>query len=305
MESFFVPYVATDVLEARRVAVLAPHADDEIFGCGGALASFVAHGIPVHVAVVSDEDAAAAGETVPLRHTESDAAARVMGYAPPVYWGLKDRFIHEAPDLTARIARWVSELGADLLLAPSCWEMHPDHRAVAEAAIQAVITLGGQTRLAMYEVGVPLFPNILLDITPYQALKAQAMACFTSQLARQRYDVHIASLNQYRTYTLPGTVQAAEAYLMLTANELGTLGLNQWPAQATLALHQAKKVVAQLRQDRLSIACDQLRAQLTAMRHSTSWRVSAPLRCLGRLVRRWKKKGKERGAGGALRRKIK
>jgi len=287
MESFFVPYGATNVLEARRVAVLAPHADDEIFGCGGALASFVAHGIPVHVAVVSDADPAAGGGATTIRHAESEAAARIVGYAPPEYWGLRDRFIHEAPDLAARIARWVSGLGADLLLAPSCWEMHPDHRAVAEAAIQAIVGLqGGQTRLAMYEVGVPLFPNTLLDITPYRALKAQAMACFTSQLARQRYDFHIASLNQYRTYTLPETVKAAEAYLILTAEELRAQQLDQWPAQASLALHQAGKVVAQLRQNRLAIECDQLRAQLTAMQRSTSWRMSAPLRALVSLFRK-------------------
>ncbi|NDU91730.1 MAG: hypothetical protein G3I10_03855, partial [Ferrovum sp.] len=112
--------------------------------------------------------------------------------------------------------------------------------------------------------------------------------------------------------TLPDTVQAAEAYLLLTAHELGTLGLDQWPAQATLALHQAGQVVAQRQsgplQESLKILTGQrdlLQGQLDEMRHSTSWRVSAPLRCLGRLVRRWKKKGKERGAGGALRRKIK
>ncbi len=298
MESFFVPYTATGVLEARRVAVLAPHADDEIFGCGGALASFVAHGIPVHVAVVSDEDSATAGEALRVRHAESDAAARVMGYAPPDYWGLRDRWIHEAPDLTARIARWVAELGADLLLAPSCWEMHPDHRAVAEAAIRAVVASGGQTRLAMYEVGVPLFPNTLLDITPYLALKARAMACFTSQLARQRYDVHIGSLNQYRTYTLPETVKAAEAYLMLTADELGALGLDQWPAQATMALRRAEQSLAQCQNGPLQESLktltaqrDQLQEQLDEMRQSTSWRVSAPLRCLGRLVRRWRNMG--------------
>jgi len=296
MESFFVPYAATGVLQAKRVAVLAPHADDEIFGCGGALASFVAHGIPVHVAVVSDEDPTTAGGVTAIRHAESEAAARVMGYDPPVFWGLRDRSVHAAPDLAARIARWVSALEADLLLAPSCWEMHPDHRAVAEAAIAAIVGLkGGQTRLAMYEVGVPLFPNTLLDITPYRALKAQAMACFTSQLARQRYDFHIASLNQYRTYTLAETVQAAEAYLILTAEELKAQQLDQWPAQATLALRRAEQAVAQLQSGPLQESLktvthqrDLLQGQLDEMRHSTSWRVSAPLRCLGRLVRGWK-----------------
>ncbi len=50
--------------------------------------------------------------------------------------------------------------------------------------------------------------------------KKQAMACFQSQLAQQRYDVHIAALNTFRTYTLAGDALAAEALVIVAPQDL-------------------------------------------------------------------------------------
>lgn len=274
MEDFFVPYTAVTHLDAHCVAVLAPHADDEVFGCGGALANLAARAVPVHVAVLSDQTAeGGASENKTVRRAESMAAAAVMGYKSPVFWGLRDGFLYTETGLADKIIQWLTETKADLLLAPSCWEMHRDHRAVAEAAIAAVIGQEGRVRLCMYEVGAPLQPNLLLDITPYREIKARAMSCFSSQLALQRYDVQVAALNQYRTYSLSRDVQAVEAFLMLTNKELVALQLDQRPKRDSLVLHQAMAATQQLNQ-RL--------AEVTA---SLSWRVTAPLRWLSHWVR--------------------
>jgi hypothetical protein len=67
----------------------------------------------------------------------------------------------------------------------------------------------------MYEVGVPLHPNRLHDITDLADRKHQAMRCFVSQLQQQAYDRHVRALNVFRTYTLAKDVLEAEAYRML------------------------------------------------------------------------------------------
>ena len=54
MEPDLTPYQAAATLDARAVLVVAPHADDEVFGCGGAIAAHVQHGTPVHVVVLTD-----------------------------------------------------------------------------------------------------------------------------------------------------------------------------------------------------------------------------------------------------------
>ena len=293
MEQFFIPYQAVSSLPGHRVAVLAPHADDEVFGCGGALASFVAQGRSVHVVVVSDEGDQA---TPPLRHAESRTAAEVIGYAPPTFWGLADGQLFHSETLADRIRVWLLEVDADLVLVTSCWEMHRDHRALAEATIRAVVALEGRVRIAFYEVGQPLpSPNTLLDITPWKEVKERAMACFPSQLVRQRYDQHIAALNLYRTYSLPSTVQAAEAYLMLTAEDLIARGLDKEPQALSQILHQMGQEREVLEQNlaesrKQNIILNQCMTELLA---STSWRVTAPMRFLGHL---------RNGDGSAVRR---
>ena len=215
MESDLVPYQASLPASTRGALVVAPHADDESFGCGGAIAAHVAQGVPVHVLVLTD--GSAAGEPA-LRQDECRAACAALGCAAPEFWGIEDRRLDAENGLAARLADKLRSLDADLLYAPSPWEVHPDHRAAALAAIGAAQARG--VSLAFYEVGSPLRPNVLADITPHLAKKQSAMACYGSQQARQDYAGQITALNRYRTYSLPAAVQAAEAFTVLAPHQL-------------------------------------------------------------------------------------
>ena len=225
MENLFIPYETHRQVGRGIALVFAPHPDDEVFGCGGAIMRHVAAGDPVHVVIVTDggydPDAPGSEDYVRVREQESLRAAEVLGYGRPVFWGMKDRELTYGKPLVRRLEVAIRECRADFVYAPSLHEIHPDHRALAMAATQAVRRLGGELRLAMYEVGIPLlYPNLLLDITDLIERKQAAMACFDSQLQHQRYDKHINALNQYRCYTLPKEIQAAEAYFVASASEL-------------------------------------------------------------------------------------
>lgn len=217
MESDLIPYTASNGLPAQAVLVLAPHPDDEVFGCGGAIASHVGNGVPVHVVILTD--GARFGEAS-VRANESHAAGKVLGYGEPEFWSLADRGLVYSEALVQRILDCIAAGNADLVYAPSPWEIHPDHRQTAGLAIEAVRRAGNAARIAFYEVGAPLRPNVLLDITPFLGTKEAAMRCFESQLVQQDYVKHIQALNQYRTYTLPRGVLAAEAYWVVAADEL-------------------------------------------------------------------------------------
>ncbi len=197
--------------------VLAPHPDDEVFGCAGAIVSHVGSGVQVHVVILTD--GARFGETS-SRADESRAAAKVLGYGQPEFWNLPDRGLRYSDELVQRIVEHIVQTGADLVYAPSPWEIHPDHRQTTLLAMEAVRRVTTPIRLAFYEVGAPLRPNFLLDITTSLATKEAAMRCFESQLVQQDYLKHIQALNQYRTYTLPRDVLAAEAYWIVTPDEL-------------------------------------------------------------------------------------
>lgn len=224
MENLLIPYQATKNIPCTLALVFAPHPDDEVFGCAGAIMHHVEHGIPVHVIIVSDgtngADEGKAAEYALQRQNESIAAAHILGYGTPIFWHYPDRQICYSEKLIQEILTAIRETDADLVYAPSVFEMHPDHRMLAMAVLEAVRRIGKEIRIALYEVGIPLRPNLLLDISDLMPRKIAAMECFGSQNAKQRYDLHIASLNHYRTYTLPSEVTAAEAYIQLSAEEI-------------------------------------------------------------------------------------
>lgn len=217
MEPDLIPYSAVEAIAAHSVIVLAPHPDDEVFGCGGAIAAHAHRGVPVHVVILTD--GAGAGDPA-LRAQESSQAAAMLGCAAPEFWGVADRTLLCSEPLQQRLLETLQRHGADLLYAPSPWEVHPDHRQACAMAMQVVQRLEGRVRLAFYEVGVPLRPNLLLDMTAHLPAKRAAMQCFASQVLRQDYARQIEALNTYRTYTLPRQVLAAEAYRVVSADQL-------------------------------------------------------------------------------------
>lgn len=214
-ERELVPYTAETVMPAARVLVVAPHPDDEVFGCGGCARLHVLAGAEVEVVVLTD--GAGAGNPS-VRALESEAASAALGLPTPQFWHCPDRAlgVDEAmlQAVSGRLLKTIQGRAYGLVYAPSPWEVHPDHRAAAWAVAHSVRhsrLAGMAVQWAAYEVGSPLWPHRLVNIDSVWADKQAAMACFPSQLAVQPYDEHIAALNRYRSYTVSGQCRHAEA----------------------------------------------------------------------------------------------
>jgi LmbE family N-acetylglucosaminyl deacetylase/2-polyprenyl-3-methyl-5-hydroxy-6-metoxy-1,4-benzoquinol methylase/glycosyltransferase involved in cell wall biosynthesis len=244
LETLLIPSESVSVIPAERVLVIAPHPDDEVFGCGGAILRHLAAGAAVHVRIWTrggyGTKPGHKAEYVEARQRESLAAAQVLGYGTPEFGDADDRGVIYGEPLVRELLALIERTQAELVYAPSVMEMHPDHRALGMACVEAVRRRGGALRIAQYEIGVPLRPNLLLDITPVAARKLEAMQCFTSQLEHQRYDLDISALNRYRSWSLPAEVTAAEAFLVASGEELqgDPLGIYQseYVKQSTLGL---------------------------------------------------------------------
>lgn len=223
-ESDLVPYERGTVPSARRVLIVAPHPDDEVFGCGGIGRLHVLQGVQVDVLVATDGNGA--GDPT-VRQAESREACALLGYSPPRFLGEVDGTLGRDPCAIDRVsqalvARWRHQ-PYDWIYAPSPWEIHPDHRACAVAVGRAVMALRNASeppRWAAYEVGAPLWPNRLIDISRVWPDKQAAMACYPSQAAFQDYVGHIGALNRYRTYTLGPGCEAAEALWIPTQRQV-------------------------------------------------------------------------------------
>ncbi len=227
MEEKLVPYESVSRIAGNRVLVLAPHPDDEVFGCGGAIMRHVDAGDAVHVVIASNGeyrvDASTQSSYSKLRQTESQKAAIVLGCDRPTFWGIPDRALEYGEYLIERITDAINTMKADLVYVPSVFEMHPDHRALGMAALESVRRNAAKPQLAMYEIGIPMPRiNTLLDISNIAERKQRAMQCFESQLREQAYDEHIAALNRFRTYTLGKQTSAAEGYFVASGDALST-----------------------------------------------------------------------------------
>lgn len=222
MEQILVPYRSLADLSGKRFLVLAPHPDDEVFGCGGTLARLCERGAFVKVIVCTDGAGRSndRATTIQIRQQESQQAATVLGLPAPSFLGYADRGLLYGEELVSRISELLDQYQVDALIAPSALEVHPDHYALALAAAESVRRCPGVKALYAYEVGAAIRPDILVDITPVLDKKALAMKCFVSELKYQAYDSHIAGLNRYRSYTLNQGETAAEAFKQFSRDEL-------------------------------------------------------------------------------------
>lgn len=216
-EARFLPY-ETSLPPSGRVLVIAPHPDDEVIGCGGAVCHHIRAGNPVHIVIVTDES----GNAGAVRRREARAAASVSGADGPTFLAFPDRGVrqHRAA-LARRLATEMHRHRPDVVYAPGAQEAHPDHFEVALATVGAVHSLDCALDLMFYEVGVPLAPNLLIDITEDLSDKLAALRCYASQLAQRPYDRHVAAMATFRSYTLPQAVLAAEAFLRVRSTDLG------------------------------------------------------------------------------------
>src|SRR5512140_2304099 len=173
-EQTLVPYAAS-TFSGKRVLVFAPHPDDEIFGCGGALADLAGRGARVDVVVVTDGAAGARneeerGRIASARIAESRRALEVLGGGTVHPGGIPDRGAGDRlQEIESLLARWLVEVTPDLIFAPSPVETHPDHRAVAVALFRLAARpssgAAGQAldaaTVAFFELSQPFRPNFL------------------------------------------------------------------------------------------------------------------------------------------------
>lgn len=224
-ERDLIPYEAS-TFTAASALVLAPHPDDEVFGCGAALASLAARGADVRVLLVTDgavsEEPEEYQRVAHARLAESRAALEILGGGRVESLGFPDRGLADrVVELATSLRTALASARPELVFVPSPVEIHPDHRAVAEAFLQAVGEHEGL--VALFEVSQPFRPNFLLDATEFVERKERAMAAFASQNAVRDYPAFVRGLNAYRRMTLGPEVKAAEAYFVLEATELRKL----------------------------------------------------------------------------------
>ena len=225
-EQQVIPY-SPSKLPAGSTLIFAPHPDDEVFGCGGAIIRHLQHGDAVKVVIVTNggfpltvEQTRSGEEYAKIRKTESRKAAAILGYGDPEFLGYPDNELKNNEQLILHLLQIIHQNDPKIIYLPSKSELHPDHLALSMAATEAARRHPEILTLAYYEIGSVQNANFLLDITDLQEQINLAMNCFESQLAVQDYKYHINALHAYRTYHLQKEVKLAEGYQVISSKTL-------------------------------------------------------------------------------------
>lgn len=200
-----------------RVLVVAPHPDDEIIGCGGAIALHHRRGDPVSVALVTSGEV---GGEAQVRLEESRRAAACLGPAEVSCLEARDGAVAADDTLAERLAALVDRVAPQVVYAPSPWEMHPDHVATLHA-VAAALRRRDDLRLLLFEVNTECMATFLLDITAVNPVKREALETFASQLGLIDVVNKVDARNRARTVNVDlRDVTHAEAFMELAPSRL-------------------------------------------------------------------------------------
>ena len=170
----------------RRVLIVAPHADDEVLGCGGMMAIHSARGDDIRIVVLTDgaggdPSGDGASDLATVRRRESLAAGRTLGVSDYRFLGLADGGLSQDGGLVETLRGELDEFGPELIYGPSPQEMHPDHRATSRALCAACMR-DGSARVMLYGINGQVTANVLIDTTGVFEKKRAAIERFESQL---------------------------------------------------------------------------------------------------------------------------
>jgi LmbE family N-acetylglucosaminyl deacetylase len=131
----------------KMILVLAPHPDDAEFYAGGMLAKMIAEGARAVIVIATDGCKGSlehdSDTLIRLRREEAKGAAAALGAEPPVMLGHADMELDALPAgfLREQFVRLIRQYKPDVVIAEdpfAAYEIHPDHRAVAWAASDAI-----------------------------------------------------------------------------------------------------------------------------------------------------------------------
>lgn len=178
---------------AVDVLAIAAHRDDVELTCGGTLLRAADLGRRTAVVDLTQGEMGTRG-SAELRAAEAARAAEVLGLSARENLALPDAGITNTPETRAALARLIRRFRPQVVIAPSPWARHPDHRVAAELVRDACFVAG----LAKVAPDVPrhrprkvihaitfredaVKPTFVVDVSDVFERKMEAIRCYASQ----------------------------------------------------------------------------------------------------------------------------
>jgi LmbE family N-acetylglucosaminyl deacetylase len=132
---------------SERVMVVAAHPDDPEFGCAGTVLKWSQAGRRITYVLLTSGDKGShdpdlrPGQLAARRESEQRAAAADLGVSQVIFLRHPDGILENSLELRRQLATVIREHRPRILLTIDPWrhyQLHPDHRAAGQAALDAV-----------------------------------------------------------------------------------------------------------------------------------------------------------------------
>lgn len=177
-----------------RVLVIAPHMDDEVLGCGGAIAKHAVAGDYVAVCIVANRAYNHIYDPKLIEREKRSClrAREILGYNDVSFLDLPDERLDKAQiDIIVPLEKTVNDTVPDIVYLPHYGDLNQDHRAVCEAArvacrpnaqnyvrVLRVFEIPSSTDQIPTQSTWPFLPNYYADIAFVLQKKISAVKCY-------------------------------------------------------------------------------------------------------------------------------
>lgn len=208
----------------KRIAVLAPHPDDELLGCAGTLLRAREEQPSTHIQVLylTTGSLGSSGEQTPeevtrIRREESARGLAVLGIQQAEHASFEDGALKSDTLEIERVAQFLEGAAPEIVMIPVPLDPHPDHRATVEIVMRILEARPVlQPGIWMYEIQ-PAFPmNALVRIDGLEARKVLSLREHRSQDA-DRLTHAALGLAACRALYAPSGWRYAEAFRIASA----------------------------------------------------------------------------------------
>ena len=186
----------------KNILIIAPHADDEILGCGATMAREIANGNNVYVLICTNAHVGApelfSGELIKQIRLEALTAHKLLGVKETAFLDFPAPALDQYPryKMTNQMSEVIRKFEVDTVYMPHRGDCHKDHAIVHDCAMVAcrplvnckVKHVYAYETLSETEWGEPIASDVFVPVKYHTfnleefQKKLDAMSCFKSQL---------------------------------------------------------------------------------------------------------------------------
>ena len=215
-----------------KVLVVAPHPDDSVLGCGGAILRHVARGDKVYLCIITKNYKPEwTTDEIMQKREEAIKASAVLHIKETFFLGFPTVKLDTIPQkrLNDSIFRIVNEVEPEIVYAPHKGDLNKDHGLVFDAVMVATrpMSTGTVRQILSYETlsstewASPsaenaFIPNVYMDISEVLKMKLEALSVYKTELRSYPHPRSlevVSTLAKLRGMTIG--VKAAEAFMLI------------------------------------------------------------------------------------------